>query len=114
MIGLPERRPSGRPVCGSLAQLFEVVGEALRAHAVGALVDIDELRVGARLADRLHGGDERMRDRDHGVAAPDARRHQGEPNRVGAVGHADAVLGRAVGGKLPLEALDLRTADEGG
>ena len=38
----------------------------------------------------------------------DAGGHEGEANRVGAIGHGDAILRSAVAGKFPLECLDLR------
>ena len=70
--------------------------------------------VGAGLADRFDRRDERVRDGDDRVALADAGGHQREPHGVGAVGHADAVLGAAVGRELALECLDLRPADECG
>ena len=107
----PAQRPTGLRIRRAALQ---VIRQRLRAHAVRAFVDIDELCLGAGLADRFHGRDEGVRDGHDRVAAPYARRHQCEPHGVGTVGHADAVFRAAVGRELPLEAFDLRAADEGG
>jgi hypothetical protein len=105
LIGFPVRWPSGRPVWGSFRH-------PSRTHRVCSLVDVDEFGRRAGLANGLHCRNERVSDRHHGVALAHARRHQRESHRVRAVGDADAVLRATVVRKLPLEAFDLRPADE--
>jgi hypothetical protein len=103
------KRCTCRPV---LRTALQVVVERLRAHAVGPLVDVDKLRAGASLADRLYRRDERVRDCDHRVALTDTRGHQCKTHRVGAVGYTHAVLCAAVLSELPFQAIDLCAANE--
>lgn len=59
--------------------------------------------------DRGHAG---VRGRDHLVTGPDARRAQGELERVGARADCDGLAGAAPRGELLLEGRDLGAADE--
>ena len=112
LIGLRVRRPSGRPLIGIPWTLRKIRGERHGRHVAGALVDIDELRCRACLADRLYGRDEGMCHGDDGIAEAHARGHQREPHRIGAVPDPNAIAGAAVLGELLLEGLDFRAADE--
>ena len=53
--------------------------------------------------DRFGRREERMRDRDDFVARANTRGAQGKMQRIGAVGHTDAVSGPTVLGELTLE-----------
>jgi hypothetical protein len=75
-------------------------------------VDIHEHGLSAGGSDRLDGGDERVRHRDHVRAGLDAERAESEPQRRSAVAHADAVLGAAELRKLLLELLELTPEGE--
>jgi hypothetical protein len=92
--------------------VLEVRAQALRIHRVGTRVDVDEVEARARLRDRLGGGDERHRHRDHRVARADAGGHQREAQAVGAVAHADRESGLAELRELLLERLHHFPADE--
>ncbi len=85
--------------------------EARRVHVEGVFEHIDENR------DRIEPGDDfggrrkcegRYEDR---LARLEAFRHQREPQRIGAVGAGQHVLGAAKGGKLLLESADLGAHD---
>ena len=78
----------------------------------GLLVDLTEHR---RRADERHRfGRGRIGERraDHGVAAPDALRHQHQHQRIGAARDPDRVPGAAEFGQRPLELTDFRPIDE--
>jgi hypothetical protein len=85
----------------------------LRAHAVGALVDIDKLSACARLTDCFDGCQECVGDGDDRITTSHAGRHQRKSDGVGAVSHTNTELRAAIGGKLAFEAFDLLSADEG-
>ena len=80
-------------------------------QAVG-VVDIAEHRSGTRVHHSQRGGDERVRGNDHLVPGTDASGAQGDRERGGSRGYADAVLDAAIVGELSLEALDLLAEDE--
>ena len=62
-----------------------------RGDVEGGRVDVAEDRLGAGVDDRLGGRVEGEGGDDDLVARPDAERPQGDRQRVGAVGDADAV-----------------------
>ncbi len=85
--------------------LRDVHEQRVRAH-------VDEDGPGAERADGLGGGDEREGDGDHFVSLANSDRLEGERQRVGSVGHADAVRGAAERGEVSLECRDLLAEDE--
>ena len=85
--------------------------DGLRGHAEGVRVDVAEDRRRARDDRRLGGRVEGERGHHHLVARPDPERAQGDRQRVGPVGDADAVAHAEVGGELGLERLHLRAED---
>jgi hypothetical protein len=107
--------PANRPAGGRVGRAaLQVRVEGGRAHAVGPFVDLDELGLGAGLADALDRGDEGVRDGHDSVTRAHPRGHQREADGVGPVRHAHAVLGAAKLGELLLEAVHLGAADETG
>ena len=78
-------------------------------HALGLGVDLAEHRCRSACTDALRGGEEREVRNDDLVARPDAKRPQRDRERVGAVGHGDAVAAPDVVRELGLERLDLWT-----
>jgi hypothetical protein len=74
-------------------------------------IDVDEHRRRPEQHDRLGGGDEGERGRDHFVAVSHAQRHQGDHQRLGARGHGDAVARARVLGQARLEFADFGTHD---
>ena len=75
---------------------------------VGPRVDVHEHRAGAAVADGVGGGDERVADRDHLVAGPDAEGEQGQVQRRRAARDGAGVRRADVRGELLLEGRDLR------
>jgi hypothetical protein len=71
-----------------------------RVQVVGAGVNVHIHRLGPEQSHGLSGGDVGEAGRDDFVARANAQRHLGDLQRVGAVGHADAVFGAGVGGQL--------------
>lgn len=71
-----------------------------RVNVVGARVDVHIHRLGPEQGHGLSGGDVSKAGGDNFVARAYAQRHLGDLQRVGAVGHGDAVLGAGVGGQL--------------
>ena len=86
--------------------------EKLWIHRVRALVDVDEHRLGAAIADRFGGRHEGRRDRDHFIAGSNSERQQRQPKRVRAIADSDGVSRAAECGETLLEALDERSAGE--
>ena len=79
---------------------------------VAAVLDVDEDRHAAALADGVRRGDEGVADRHHLVARPDADGEEREVQRGGAVRDGAGVGGADVGGELGLEGGDLRPLGE--
>lgn len=71
-----------------------------RVQVVGARVNIDIHRLGAQQGDGFGGGDVSKAGGDDFIAGPNAQRHLGDLQRVGAVGYGDAVFGAGEGGQL--------------
>ena len=117
--GRPSSRSSGTGAtlpnrCTGTIAFVRGVSAAFTVSAVTQKrveVDVAEHRRGARDERRLGGGVEGERGHHHLVARPDAERAQGDRQRVGAVGHADAVTHAQVGGELALERLHLGAED---
>ena len=82
-----------------------------RGHAVCLRVDIGEHRPRAGVDHRLGGGEEADPGDDHLVSGSDPERPQGDRQRLGAVGDADAVAPADEGGELGLERLHLGAED---
>ena len=104
--------PTRPPVGGALG--LQVDSQLLGIHRVGARIDIDEIRPRADLRDRFRRRDEGERHRHDGVSGLDARRDQGEAQRVRAAGDSNAHLRLAELRKVALEFLHHGAADEPG
>jgi hypothetical protein len=90
---------------------FRLADRSLKAHGVeieGVGTHIDEDGRGAAKHRHLGGRDEGEGGYEHGVAGAYVFGHQGQKQRVGAVGATDAVPRAAEGGKLAFEFGDLR------
>ena len=74
--------------------------EQRRVEIVGARVDVDIHRLGAKHGDGFGGGDVGEARGDDLIAVGHADRHLGDLQGVGAVGAGDAVLGADKGGEL--------------
>jgi len=94
--------------------MLEVVLEFARIHAVCALVDVNKVGSGARLADRLGCSDESVRNGDDNVTRFYAAGSQCESNGVRSAGYADTIRCFTEFRELPFELLDLRPSDEPG
>lgn len=74
-----------------------------RVQVVGAGIDVHIHRFGTQQGHGLGRGNVGKAGGDDFVARANAQRHLGNLQRVGAVGHGDAVLGAGVGGQLLLQ-----------
>src|SRR5512140_3692133 len=83
-------------------------------HVVGRRVHVDEDRLRSAPADRLGGGDERVRHGDHFVPGPDSKAEQGCPKGVRAAPHPGGELRPAERGELLFELRHERAARERG
>gem|GEM_PF-6911205 len=92
---------------------FDGALQRRRVHVVGALVHVDEDRLGVEPGHDLGGGGEGEAGDEDRVAAPDPPGHQRQGQGVGAVGAAQGVLGLAEGGQVGLELAHLRAHDPG-
>ena len=94
---------------------LEVIRRAICARSMVQVagVDVHEDRHGAGLRDGFGGGDERVGHGDDLISRPDAGRHQGKAQGVGAGVQADAMPAAAECCELFLESRDLRPSDEG-
>ena len=93
--------------------LADRCGRRRRVEQAAVLVDVTEDRLGPRMRDRECRCDEGVTRYEDLVAVADPGSHQRERQRGRAGGHADAVVGSAVGGELGLERRDLLAEDEG-
>ena len=100
-----EHRPG--PRAQNLFQGFRIEQEVVWIH-------VGERGTGAGPHDRFRGGDEGIRRHDHLSSGADPGRAQGQLDRVGAVGHADAVRDAREGRVVALEGFHRCTLDEGG
>ncbi len=78
-----------------------------RGDREGARIDVAEDRPRAGVDDGLGGRVEGQRRHDHLVTGAHPERPQGDRQRLGAVGDANAMAHADVGGELALECLDL-------
>ena len=76
------------------------------ADAFGVGAAIHEDGGGAGDPDRFGGGEEGVGVGDDLVSGADAEGHQGQPDGVGAVAHADGELGAVVSGEFAFELLE--------
>src|SRR5215471_17649380 len=81
-------------------------------HVAGSLIDIDELGRGARLRDRLHRRDERVRNSHYHRSRLNSTCHQSEPQRVGPAAYARTVRCAAEFREGPFKLLHHWTANE--
>ncbi len=70
-------------------------------------IDVHKNSLRAGVRDRECRRRERVAGRDHFIARANVKSAQGHVDRIGAVGHPDAMIGAAVSRKLLLELLDL-------
>ena len=87
-------------------------GHGLGIDVEGAGIDVDEHGLGAHVADRLRGGDEREGRGDHLVPGPEIGRAQREVQRVGAGSAGDRVAYPEILGQLVLQCLHVRPENE--
>ena len=83
-----------------------------RVHRVSAFINIDKHRLGTAIGNRLGGGHECARNRDHFVSRPDPQCEKRQPKRLRAAPDADGVGAIAVRCKVLFESLDERPAGE--
>src|SRR5437764_5733686 len=96
------------------ALVFEVFGQFVWVHAIGALVDIDEVWACSGLANRFGCSDKGVRNSDNYVLRFYSGRSQSESNSVRSASHAHTLRCVAEARKLPLELLYFRATDKTG
>src|SRR5207244_1077803 len=83
-------------------------------QVVGLFVYIDKLRQCSRLADGFRGCNESIGHGEYTITGPHPCRHQGEAQRIRSAAHPYAETCITKLGKLPFEAIDLRSANKHG
>ena len=83
-----------------------------RVQGVGARIDVDVDGLGAQQGDGFCGGDVGETRRNDLIPRPDAQRHLGDLQGVGAVGDRDAVFGAGVIGQPLFQLGHFRPQDE--
>ena len=97
-----------------VASGLEVFAKFFRIEIVRGFVDVHEYDPRARLRDRFGRRDERIRNRDDGVAGAHTGRDQRKPQRIRATADANAMRSIAELREILLEPLNHRSADEPG
>ena len=92
----------------ALVRLVIALRMAAGSMQLVSVVAVHEHGRAAGDPDRLGGGEEGVGVGDHFVARAETQRHEGQPERIGAVADADGVLGAGVGSQLLLELLEHR------
>ena len=93
-------------------QDFAQILELARIHAIGALVNIDEVGARSGLADRFRSSNESVWDSDDDVAGLYAGSRQGESNGIRSAGYTNAMSRAAKLCEVSLKFFYLRTSNE--
>ncbi len=96
------------------ALVLQILAQFTGIHRIGFGIDVDEIRLSARLRNSFRRGNKRIGNGDHDVTRLYAGSHEGEPKGVGAASDSDAESGLAEPGKVLFEPLHHRPADEPG
>src|SRR5271165_4954278 len=73
-------RPSGKLI--AIAPRFQEFAKLFRIHVVGALVDVDKLRLRTSLGDGFGGSDESVRHGEYAIPRANPCGHKGETQRI--------------------------------
>src|SRR6266404_4173462 len=83
-------------------------------HAIGALVNVDEVGARSGLADCLRRSNESVRDRNNDIASLYTGGGQSKPNRIRSAGYADTMRRVAEFCEVSLKFFHPRAANESG
>src|SRR5271163_3714406 len=99
-----------RLVCSALH--LEILLKFVGVHVVCSLIDIDELRSGSSLRNRLGGRNKRVRHCDHHVAGLYVAGDEGEPQSVGTAADCNGKVCLAKSRECLFKSLHHGTTDE--